>query len=342
MKTWQLWQTRMNPRRNNHALGWLGQTVRAAPIAVLLVATGCGGKAIIDGEGGEAPSPSPLFDAAIVTLSSLVFDGQKQLVAVDDLSGSGYATDVVDGALKRACDVAFEGKDRVLFVDRLGTSARLVRFDLATGEIESFRPEVSSGGLVESVGAVGVDAEGRIYGVDVEGHRIFRMDDMNGSGLVTVGGGPGNGLFELDGPMDVAVFADGRIVVSDTGNDRIVVMDDMTGAGWRTWSPDAVPFDPWGVAVDDATDRIYAVGFNGSTLFRIDALDTGTPTTSAKFSDRQPSHVAVGRDGRIHLSFFNGSDSIGALDASLDLTTLTTYAGPDDEPLINPCGMAVR
>ncbi|MCA9624806.1 MAG: hypothetical protein KC731_37540 [Myxococcales bacterium] len=304
-------------------------------VGVALVAAGCGGRAVIDD--GPSGAPSPLASRGIFTFSSIVFNGQQWLIGLDDLEGTGYTTDNVDGALHGACDPVFDAQGRLLFAEGVAEASRLVRYDLETGRVEPFEVGDAPAGLLASIEAVALDAQGRIYGVDSAAHQVFRIDDLDGSGFVALGSGPGSGTFELDTPVDVAVGADGKIVISDPGNARVVQVDDMSGAGWTVYDLDGEPFDPWGVAVD-VSGAIYVVDFDAFALYRFD------PSNEAR--DRvglpgQPQHAALGADGRIYVSFLNGSHALGVMDG-FAAATLTTYTGPDDEPFINPCGIAVR
>jgi streptogramin lyase len=90
------------------------------------------------------------------------------------------------------------------------------------------------------------------------------MDDMTGSGWVTLGGpAAGSGPSQWDEPSGIAISPPGKILVSDENNGRIVEMDDLTGAGWQEWRVPhwgATSASPYGVAYDDQS-RIYAVEF---------------------------------------------------------------------------------
>src|SRR2546428_13281576 len=81
--------------------------------------------------------------------------------------------------------------------------------------------------------SVTVDRQGRIYFSDNVKHWIVRMDDMQGTGLVTLGSF-GSGTKEFNEPEGLTIDSSGRIYVADETNHRIVRFDDMTGAGWTT------------------------------------------------------------------------------------------------------------
>jgi hypothetical protein len=70
-----------------------------------------------------------------------------------------------------------------------------------------------------------------VYISDSENHRIIRLADMSGRGLLTLGT-PGHGLGRLLSPEQIWVDSRARIYIADKGNNRIVRIDDITGRGW--------------------------------------------------------------------------------------------------------------
>ena len=76
-----------------------------------------------------------------------------------------------------------------------------------------------------------VDHANHIYVTDSLNDAVYRMDDITGKHLVSLGG-PGGTRLKFNQPTAIFVDDDGHIYIADSGNDRIVRMDDMTGKGW--------------------------------------------------------------------------------------------------------------
>lgn len=86
---------------------------------------------------------------------------------------------------------------------------------------------------------ISMNAQGQIFAVEMEAHRIARVDGMTARNWATF---EGNGMTELHIPFAIALDGAGRIYVADSANSRTVRMDDMTGLGWAAFT--VSPGDP--------------------------------------------------------------------------------------------------
>ena len=164
------------------------------------------------------------------------------------------------------------------------------------------------------------DKQGRIYITDVKNHRVVRIDDLTGDGLVSLGeygdqsppDVPGTLPMRLHRPYDTAIDSKGRIYISDTSTARIVRSDDMAGTNWMQigerphWDAQRGHFRwPLGLALD-SKDRLYIADCMNNRLVRIDDID-GTGWTvchggSAKGQQfKEPTDVAIGQNDEIYV-----------------------------------------
>ncbi len=277
-----------------------------------------------------------LDPGTIVTFSSVTFNGAEELVRLDDLDGTGLARTDLGGAIRhRASHPAFDQEGRLWFLE-IDQDARLLRIDPFEGTLDIVQdaPELT----LQFVSDLTVGPDGRIYFTDILRHQLVRMDDMSGQGMVRLGGqGPGPGIGMFDEPSGVAVAPDGRIAVSDRNNERIVLMDDMSGSGWQTLPMHGL--DPMDVAFSPDGETVYAVSFWPTALARFQG---GSESAEILPTGGQPSDVHIDAEGALVISFVNGTNSLGRL-PDFDLPDeLVEYSGPEDEPFINPNGIAIR
>jgi sugar lactone lactonase YvrE len=119
---------------------------------------------------------------------------------------------------------------------------------------------------------IAIDSQDRLY-ITVR-HRIIRVDNMQGDGLVTYGSF-GNGVGQFNEPSNVTFDADGRLYITDESNHRVVRIDDMTGAGWTTFgsygSGDRQLSIPHGIQVD-SLGRIHIQDNGNLRTARINTL----------------------------------------------------------------------
>lgn len=151
-------------------------------------------------------------------------------------------------------------------------------------------------GALDGVGAaaringprgLALDASGNLLVADTSNHMIRKITP---EGMVTTLAGTGTAGFagdngpaasaQLNGPSGVTVDASGSVYVADTGNQRIRKIDPfgtittLAGSG-ATGSVNAVGiaasfWDPWGIAVDPASN-LYVSDFTNNSLRKIDA-----------------------------------------------------------------------
>jgi hypothetical protein len=98
---------------------------------------------------------------------------------------------------------------------------------------------------------IDIDSAKRIWVADTKNHRIVRVDDMSGAGMVVLGGpASGSGTNQFNEPTAIQVHETG-IYIADSRNNRIVRIQDIDGTGWTTFSgPSGDGFQvPWDVAV---------------------------------------------------------------------------------------------
>jgi DNA-binding beta-propeller fold protein YncE len=160
-------------------------------------------------------------------------------------------------------------------------NGRIVSFAFDTGAWTSF-----GDGAFPQVSDVAVDAQNRIYLVD--GQRVLRVDDVDGSGQVELSG-PASGRR----PVAITVDRDGRLVIVDAASRGLLVSED-DGASWAPLGFPEGPEGPesrpvsvsprrdGGVLVADLGGR-RVVGFDGggNASILIDSTDGLTSPIAA-------------------------------------------------------------
>jgi sugar lactone lactonase YvrE len=296
----------------------------------------CGARNDLPGVGdasGDRDATS-LSAGTIFFATALTFQGESRIASMRDMGGDGYTTYAGTGDLFSSCVHTFDRNGLLLFSDDV--SARVLRLDLDTGRLD----EAPFPGSLASVYDVAVDADNRVYIADADGSRIIRYDRFqDGDGFAF--GDTGSGVGQLSSPHGVAVRDDGKLFIADTDNARVVQIDDLVGNGWREWPMPPLLNDarPWDLAFD-ASGRLYVTDFANESVWRIDDIDGGGAIRLG-VGGHQFSNVAVADDGRIYLSSLNGVNAIYSV-ADMNGTDPRTYTGPEDQPLVNPCGVAVR
>ena len=148
----------------------------------------------------------------------------------------GFGRGAGSGQLAGPKGLCFDANG-VMYVSEAG-SQRVTRWCLqGHGALAAGGQTVVSG--VEEPGGICVGARGEIYVADVRGHAVtcWTLDGSQGS-IVAGGRGPGDGLDQLERPVDVAVDSEGFLYVAEFGNDRVTRWKDKMGqvvAGGTGW-----------------------------------------------------------------------------------------------------------
>lgn len=181
------------------------------------------------------------------------------------------------GRLARPAGTCLDALRRLHIAD--SDNGRLVSFAFDTGAWTS-----SGAGAFPHVRDVAADAQSRLYLVD--GRRVLRVDDVDGSGQVELSGpSPGRR------PIAVTVEENGRLVVADAASRGLLVSDDE-GA---SWVPIPLPDGPaasvpvsvsprrgGGVLVADLGGRrVVGLDGAGNATLLIDSTDGLTFPTAA-------------------------------------------------------------
>jgi PKD repeat protein len=168
-----------------------------------------------------------------------------------------------------------------------------------------------------SWGGIATDSVGRVVAADYGNHRLM-LFNPDGTLHSTFGAGPGQGPYELDNPLSVAVSpVNGDVLVADLGNQRVQVYTSryvykanlgVTGVS----GADAAHFhDPVGVAVD-RNGRVYVADAGNQRVQRCTLSGgTGTCATFAGVTGVwgwdfgyfiDPKSVAVDGAGRVYVA----------------------------------------
>jgi DNA-binding beta-propeller fold protein YncE len=120
-----------------------------------------------------------------------------------------------------------------------------------------------------------LDAQGNVYIVDSQNHRIQKLLIPEGTFIASWGSqGNGNGPFET--PMDIAVDGGGNIYVTDTGNHRVQTFDlegsfiGVLGSPSTQGSDPGVLTAPVGIAID-SNDNLYVADCENHRIQKFDS-----------------------------------------------------------------------
>jgi hypothetical protein len=248
---------------------------------------------------GKFTFNSATTSAATIDTNGLlhgVSQGSSQITVVETESSKQIAV---------TANVApIPGPVAIYVADQYG---RLIRMnDMNGANWKEYNASNSSGFILDPEG-ICVDSANRIYAV--QNNTVFRMDDMNGTGLTTF---THAGLNEVH---RITLDSLGRIYMLTST--IVARMDDMQGNGYVTWAgpPNEHDrnWDPVGIAVD-SQNRIYTTDigtqFTPSRLIRVDDMTganmvilDGSAGTGHTFG---PLDVAVDGANRIYIADING------------------------------------
>ncbi len=165
------------------------------------------------------------------------------IVRMNNMTGVGWtALESWGGGVnqfREPSGIFVDGADRIYVADR--SNHRIVRINDMTGAgwtTVGTCPQNPCNGVnqFDAPEAIFVDRAGRIYVADASNKRVVRMNDMTGTGWMTLGT-YGAGVNQFSTPWGISVDGAGRIYVADATSmfeGRIVRMNDITGAGWTT------------------------------------------------------------------------------------------------------------
>lgn len=247
------------------------------------------------GDGGPATSARLHYPEAIAADSSgNLYIGDSGNDVVRRVSPNGVITTVATD-LRAPRGVALDASGTVYIADTHHNQIR--RLDgaaLTTIAGSGASGFAGDGGAATSarlgyVNAIAADAQGNIYIVDNENHRVHKMD---ASGVITtIAGGSGSGFAGdggpaidavLNSPRAVVVDAAGNVYIADGSNNRVRRIDTAgvittfagTGAngyyGDGGLATDAQLTSPAGLAID-ATGDIYISDTGNHCVRRVDA-----------------------------------------------------------------------
>ena len=289
----------------------MGNLARASALtgALALALTTCGDPIVIV---GDSPGtlrivvgiPEEPGDSLGASARESMLDTPRGLATADD--GTVYIADtenarvlallpdggiavVVDEGLRTPDALALDGVGGLLIADRFGQ--RILRVDLATGEVEPIAGNGTRGTSPDSIDAleaelaepsgVAIGPGGRVYFTEMSNHRVRRVEPDGV--LVTVAGRGFPGFAGDDGPARQAIlnqptglaFGEGVLYVADGGNNRIraIALGDSTiatvaGVGTPGFAGDGGPATH---ALLDAPSALTVTN-NGAVLY---IADTG-------------------------------------------------------------------
>ena len=183
---------------------------------------------------------------------------------MDDFAGKAHSSEFLSNGIQG------------MAADRLGNVYAAVYVgDSEPTYVKKMRFPQKFTGPLKRATAVATDAQGRIYITDGSLGQIFRIDDITGANLVTLGT-RGSGVGQFLNPTGIAVDRTGKIYVLDYGNDRIVRVDDMNGEGWRTYDGAATAGNWKVVGVKsiavDSKGRLYYSRPDAGRIVRVDDM----------------------------------------------------------------------
>jgi streptogramin lyase len=240
-------------------------------------------------------------EPALYVYEDYVTNGSRLMHYVDDMTGKAHSSEPVpSGGIQ---SMASDRNGNVYAAVWVGPSQ--------PSHVVQMKKSGRFTGPLKRATAVATDQQGRIYITDGDLGQVLRIDDLNGSNLVTFGA-PGSGIGQLSNPQGITVDKAGHIYIADTGNNRIVRIDDMSGEGWRTYngaefgSQGKQVITPRSIAVD-SKGRLYYAKWQSGTIIRVDDM-SGANMTSWSGSSTvgrdiiEPTAIAIDANDRIYIA----------------------------------------
>ncbi|CAE7218665.1 trim71, partial [Symbiodinium necroappetens] len=144
----------------------------------------------------------------------------------------GFGRGSGPGQLAGPRGLCFDENSGVFYVAEAG-NRRVTRWcprkEGAAGGGQAVIGDDRARGEVEEPGGICLGNGGKIYIADVRGHAVGCWSQEFQEACIVAGGrGPGDGLDQLDRPVDVAVDSKGFLYVAEFGNDRVTRWKDKT------------------------------------------------------------------------------------------------------------------
>ena len=208
------------------------------------------------------------------------------------------------------------------FVTDSYTGNRVLRVNRTTG----VRTVVSSGGLLNNVSDVAVEADGRLLVTSIGSGQLLRIDPATGAQSVVAGG--------FVGPFYMTVAADGTVYMTD-GDDfgtqvRIYRINPTTGAAAvvaTRVSPNAGFFE--GIAVEASGALLVAdANYDSSRIGSVLRLTPGAARNVISGNGLYGVEISgAGSTGNVVLGNYVGIDVSGTLDLGNTSTGIRIYSG---------------
>jgi sugar lactone lactonase YvrE len=274
--------------------------LKLSPLAaVLLLTPALAASQVITRPSIAKPLLVAMREPALYVFDDYVTDGKRVMHYMDDITGKAHSTEPFSGVQGMASDrngnvyaAVWVGPSQPTYVMQMKKSGQFT-------------------GPLKRATALATDQQGRIYITDGELGQVIRIDDLNGTNLVTFGSA-GSGIGQFKNPQGIAVDKSGHVYIADTGNDRIVRVDDMNGEGWRTYDGSAYArlgkqvVTPKSIAVD-SKGRLYYARWQNGVIVRVDDISganmmswSGNSTVGRDIIE--PTAIALDANDRLYIA----------------------------------------
>lgn len=177
-----------------------------------------------------------------------------------------------------------------------------------------------------------------IFVADSGSNLLYRMDDMEGTGLISYDGSALGTPFS--NPSGIAMDSLGRIYVAS--NARVYRFDDMLGTNQVEYDGNAVgnPFTQIKGLFIDSQDRIYATDNTNDRIYRFDDMQGAGQVEIASGFFNNPQGIAADSSGNVYVSD-TGTDTV-MLFPDMGTSGSSNYNGNSmGTPFSNPFNVAL-